>query len=79
MTRRSRKRNILAMTLGDWLSENGVRMDDFARDIGVHLVTAYKLRTGKCLPSVRVLAAIERRTNGQVTARDFVPASETEH
>lgn len=60
------------MNLADWMSANQVRVDDFARQIGVHLVTAYKLRAGKSMPSVRVAAAIERATSGQVTAADFV-------
>lgn len=60
------------MNLADWMSANQVRVDDFARQIGVHLVTAYKLRAGKSMPSVRVAAAIERATCGQVTAADFV-------
>lgn len=64
---------MMRMTLDRWLSENNVRMDDFARSIGVHLVTAYKLRNGKSRPSITVAAAIERTTNGQVTARDLAP------
>lgn len=63
------------MNLAQWMTRNNVRVDEFATAIGVHLVTAYKLRAGKCLPSVRVAAAIERVTRGQVTAADFVPES----
>ena len=61
------------MKLSDWMAANQMKVDDFARLIGVHLVTAYKLRAGKSLPSVKVAAAIERATNGAVTAADFVP------
>ena len=64
------------MKLSDWMAANQVKVDDFARSIGVHLVTAYKLRAGKSLPSVKIAAAIERATNGAVTAADFVPRSE---
>lgn len=60
------------MTLDQWIAEHKVRMDDFARQIGVHLVTAYKLRRGTTQPSVHTLAAIERATRGKVTAVDFV-------
>lgn len=65
--------HIAAMTLEQWIDENKVRMDVFAKQIGVHLVTAYKLRRGLTMPSVHTLAAIERATDGRVTARDFVP------
>jgi DNA-binding transcriptional regulator YdaS (Cro superfamily) len=66
------------MKLSDWMTSNEAKVDDFARQIGVHLVTVYKLRAGKSLPSVRVAAAIERATNGAVTAADFVPRQSPE-
>jgi DNA-binding XRE family transcriptional regulator len=62
------------MKLDAWINAHKVRMDDFAKAIGVHLVTAYKLRSGKCRPSIRVAAAIERETGGKVTAIDLAPA-----
>lgn len=61
------------MKLEAWIAGKKLRMDDFARAIGVHTVTAYKLRSGKSLPSIRIAAAIERETGGAVTAADFVP------
>lgn len=61
------------MTFGEWLTANPMRMPDVASAIGVHLVTAYKLRNGIIMPSIRIAAAIERLTAGQVTALDFVP------
>lgn len=64
------------MTLDQWIAGRQMRMAEVAAAIGVHLVTAYKLRSGKAKPSIRVAAAIERLTDGQVTARDFMPEPE---
>jgi DNA-binding transcriptional regulator YdaS (Cro superfamily) len=62
------------MTLSDYLDEAGRgAMTRLAKDVGVSVVTVLRWRRGAAAPSWDRIPAIERATNGAVTAQDFVP------
>lgn len=61
------------MTLADWMARNGITAEALAPQVGVHWATIYKWKAHRAFPRVAQLAAIERITDGAVTARDFMP------
>lgn len=60
------------MTLRDWIRAGG-NVRTIQEAAGVHYVTAWKWCFGHKTPSWKQIPAIERATNGAVTAADFVP------
>jgi len=62
------------MTLSDFLDAEGRGgMTRLAKAVGVSVVTVIRWRRGDALPAWDRIPAIERATNGAVTAADFVP------
>jgi DNA-binding transcriptional regulator YdaS (Cro superfamily) len=62
------------MTLSDYLDQAGRgAMTRLAKDVGVSVVTVLRWRRGDAAPNWERIPAIERATNGAVTAQDFVP------
>jgi hypothetical protein len=61
-----------AMTLREWIKDGG-SVRQIQQAAGVHYVTAWKWVFGHKTPSWKHIPAIERATNGAVTAADFVP------
>lgn len=61
------------MTLSEWMTEKNVSAEQLADQVGVHWATIYKWRARTAFPRVQQLAALERLTEGKVTARDFMP------
>lgn len=64
------------MTLGEWLAANRVSHDDFAGRIGRDRSSVTRYVSGERMPRPAVMARISRETRGQVTANDFVGATE---
>jgi DNA-binding transcriptional regulator YdaS (Cro superfamily) len=60
------------MTLREWIN-NGGSIRQIQQAAGVHYVTAWKWASSRKIPSWKHIPAIERATNGAVTAADFVP------
>lgn len=63
------------MKLEDWMAQAGITDTQLATKVGRDRSVIAKLRAGKTMPSLQVLAAFERLSEGQVTARDFLPSS----
>jgi hypothetical protein len=62
------------MTLGEYLKQNGIRLTDFARLLGdANIPTVHDWISGRRLPKLLNLVAIERATGGAVRAIDFMP------
>lgn len=64
------------MTLSEWMTANKMTAEALAPRLGVHWATIYKWKGRRSFPRVTQLAEIERLTDGQVTARDFMPEPE---
>jgi len=60
------------MTLSEWFQKTGCKKGDFAAAIEVtpQIISAYC--KGYIWPTKAKMRAIERHTNGEVTANDFV-------
>lgn len=60
------------MNLADWLKQNGKQKRAFAADIGVtpQMISAYL--KGDIWPSKERMRLIAEKTNGAVTANDFL-------
>ena len=63
---------LCAMLLSDWLARKGITRMKFAEDIGVSPSVITDLCSGKIFLSRTVARSIERETQGEVTANDFV-------
>lgn len=61
------------MTLAEWMTQHAKTPEALAEELGVHWATIYKWRARTAFPRVAQLAALERITDGKVTARDFMP------
>lgn len=59
------------MTLAQWLKESGWSMRRLARELGVDASAVSRWLRGGREPKARALAAIERLTEGKVTALSF--------
>jgi len=60
------------MLLSDWLRREGVSRSDFAKRIGVTPPVITDLCSGRHWLSRPTALSIERETQGEVTAADFV-------
>lgn len=60
------------MTLDQWLFENKIKPSVFAAEIGVAPSTITRLLKGERSPRLDLIAAIQRKTEGAVTAEDFM-------
>lgn len=61
------------MKLSDYLAQNKISDADFAEQVKAHPITVWRWKTGKVKPDWNTLNAIADKTNGDVTANDFVP------
>lgn len=61
------------MKLEEWMQNNSVSDADLAGRVGRDRTIISKLRKGQIKPSIKVLLAITRLTDGQVTIEDFMP------
>lgn len=59
------------MNLKEYLKANEITSETFAKSLGFSHGGVLKWITGERFPRPRVLAKIEKETNGQVTANDF--------
>lgn len=66
--------HIVRMKLDQWMTENGVSDLDLAARVGRDRTVISKLRKGQIGPSIEVLGAITRLSDGQVTVEDFLPS-----
>lgn len=62
------------MKLATYLKENGLTLHAFGQQIGRTPATVSRLAREKHQPDWSTVAAIERATNGAVTANDFTPS-----
>ncbi len=60
------------MQLTDWMRLSQHNDETLAKKLGVHETSVWRWRTGRRMPSKRLLQAVERLTNGAVTANDFI-------
>lgn len=60
------------MKLADYLSERGIRRNEFAEIVGVSQSYITMLCQGQVWPGRDVVERITNSTNGEVTANDFV-------
>lgn len=63
------------MTLSEYLSERKITDEAFAAEVGISQSQISRLRRGISRPSWESVALIERATEGQVTASDFMPVT----
>lgn len=61
------------MDLGAYLTLHRLTLEGFGRRVGVSGVSVHRWVTLKSRPGWKALGAIERVTEGAVTALDFVP------
>jgi transcriptional regulator with XRE-family HTH domain len=54
--------------LSDYLTQNGIRQEDFAARIGVTQATVSRLKAEIMRPSIKVAARIEEETGGEIPA-----------
>lgn len=60
------------MRLSDWLERAGVETPVFAKRLGVSEGYLYMLRRGSRRPSLELVDKIARRTQGDVTFKDWL-------
>ena len=61
------------MTLDEYLTKNGITETAFAQEIDVSQSYVHRLRTNQTWPSKEVAVRIRAKTDGHVTADDFLP------
>ena len=59
------------MRLAQYLSENGLTLNQFAKTCGTSASTILRIKDGEVAPSKRVARALWGATNGQVTPNDL--------
>lgn len=59
------------MKLAQYLTENGLTLNEFARTCGTSASTILRIKDGEVAPSKRVARALWEATNGQVTPNDL--------
>lgn len=64
------------MKLAAYLKQNSLTLEAFGRQIGRTRATVSRLARERHMPDWDTVAAIERATNGSVTANDFTPAEQ---
>ena len=62
----------LRMKLKDYLSDKGISVRAFAREMSVAHTTVIKWTAGRALPEGRHMIRLEQVTKGKVKARDFI-------
>lgn len=60
------------MKLDQYLKHNRLSLAVFAKSVGASPSTILRVRDGLVIPSRKTMAAIERATNGQVTATELL-------
>lgn len=60
------------MTLKDYLEQNGLSLKAFGDRCGLSAPTILRVRDGLVIPSHNTIAAIERATNGEVSATELL-------
>jgi hypothetical protein len=60
------------MRLALYLRTNGIPVENFADDIGVHRTSVYRFMKGLAFPRPSTIERIIRVTGGKVTANDFL-------
>lgn len=68
--------HVLGMRLADWLRQNERTATWLAGQVGRDPSFITRVKNGDAMPSIEVAAAIQRITDGAVTAVDFLPAVE---
>lgn len=66
------------MQLSEYLSQHNLTQKAFAALIDRDISTVSRLARGETRPDWSTVAAIEKATNGAVTANDFTPAPSSE-
>lgn len=61
-----------SMQLSSWLAEKGIAREEFAREIGVHRTSLYRICIGLGFPKPATIRRIMKATDGSVTADDFM-------
>ena len=59
------------MKLTQYLAENGLTLNEFAKTCGTSASTILRIKDGEVAPSKRVARALWIATNGQVTPNDL--------
>jgi DNA-binding transcriptional regulator YiaG len=62
--------------LKDWRERNGLTLRQFAEIVGSSPSLLSRIENGDARPSVPTLAALQRATNGAVSASDFIGATQ---
>lgn len=62
---------VLNMKLREWLKENKMTLDDFAKKIGVTHVHVSRWQNGRYFPHNKNFRKIHKATGGQVCPNDF--------
>ena len=70
--------HIRGMKLADWLKANGKTATWLADQVGRDSSFIVRIKNGDALPSITVAAEIQRLTDGEVTAVDFVAGAPVE-
>lgn len=60
------------MRLDSYLEKNGISVESFAADIGVHRTSVYRFISGVAFPRASTIQRIIEITGGKVTANDFL-------
>jgi transcriptional regulator with XRE-family HTH domain len=63
--------------LSDYLTQNGIRQEEFAARIGVTQATVSRLKDRLIKPSIKVAADIERETGGAIPAASWADCPDT--
>jgi transcriptional regulator with XRE-family HTH domain len=57
----------------DWyLEKNGIAVEQFAAEIGVHRTSVYRFMKGLAFPRPSTIERITAATHGKVNANDFI-------
>lgn len=59
------------MKLAQYLTENGLTLNEFAKTCGTSASTILRIKDGEVAPSKRVARALWNATGGQVTPNDL--------
>ena len=68
---------LAAMTLKEYLAKLTITDAEFGAKIGVSQSQVSRIKHGKTAPSLAVIVAIEKATNGKVGAKDIFAAVKT--
>lgn len=65
------------MKLKEYLKINGIRTEDFAKEIDFHRDHLYKIMNGNRRPAKKTMRAIVKITKGKVTIEDLLEPYES--